>query len=187
MLGPALNTTSGHQPPDGTARLRVKRLRIGGLTRLSAGCGWMLCLPGAFIAGILTVWSGRTVWSWLDTLAPWSPWPSGQSVGGIALPTPEVRPREFLQLERVYLLLTPVQQHPILAVLAVTAFLTVAGAALITFATVAGGLLFNLFARLTGGLEVEMGAVSSRVDPDLAADSSEGGDRNLPDPDALTW
>lgn len=151
------------------------------------GCGWMLCLPGALLAGILAVWAGRSVWAWLDALAPWSPWPSGQSVAGITLPTPELRPRELLQLERVYHQLTPLQQHPVVAVLVLTALLTVVGAVLFTLATVAAGLLFNLFARLTGGLEVEASSLSSAVAPDLATDDSEGGDRYLPDPDELTW
>lgn len=182
-----MNATAGHRRTGGSTSLRVTRLRLGGLIRLSVGCGWMLCLPGALVAGMLTVWAGRTVWLWLDALAPWTPWPSGQSVGGIALPAPELRPRELLQLERAYQLLTPLQQHPVLAVLALTALLTVVGAILFTLATVAGGLLFNLFARLTGGLEVEAGSLSSRVEQDLAANSSEDGDRYLPDPDTLTW
>lgn len=136
---------------------------------------------------MLTVWAGRAMWAWLDGLAPWSPWPRGQSAGGIALPTPELRPRELLQLERAHQLLTPLQQHPALAVLALTALLTVVGAALFTLATVAGGILFNLFARLTGGLEVEVAALSSPLELDSGADANEIGDRYLPDPDELTW
>lgn len=172
--------------PAHSTRARIGRISLRGLARFGAGCGWILSLPFALATSLIGVWAARGLWSWLDALAPWTPWPPGQSLGGIALPAPELRPRELLQVERLYLLLTPVERHPTAAVLIATLLLTAAGALAFIATTIGSGLLYNLFARIAGGLEVETNAVR-QDEGRLKAPTDEVGDQLLPDPDRLQW
>lgn len=172
---------------DQVTLLRVRRLRVGNLAKFGAGCGWLAGAPFGVAASLASVWLARIVWSWLDALRPWSPWPSGQTLGGITLPTPELHPRELLQLERVYNLLSPAQHQPVPVFVAVAVSLAIVGGLLFAAAALGAGLIYNLFAAVTGGLEFEVTPVAARRAPDAAGRPVDGEVAVRPDPDQLEW
>lgn len=101
------------------------------------------------------------------------------------MPAPELRPRELPQLERVYSLLAPTQHQPV-AVFIVSA-VTPAAVGSLSFTAVAlcAGLVYNLFATVTGGIDCEVTPVAILCTPDGAGRAIELGVTTQADPDQL--
>jgi hypothetical protein len=141
---------------DGPMRLAVRRVRLRSLARVGLSIGWLVSLPPALLASAGLTWLARRVWSTLDGWEPWMPWPANTRVGPITLPTPEFKPREALQVEGLYQWLEPLARHPWLGGLLVTLALTALGGLLVALTLTLAGAGYNLFARATGGLELEL-------------------------------
>jgi hypothetical protein len=152
---PALGTRPG-APFAAPSRMTVRRVRLRSLARVGFGLGWLLSLLPAILVSALGVWVLHGIWGTLNGWTPWTPWPPGQRVAGFTLPTPEFRPREALRVEDLYHWLTPVGQHPLLAVVIGAAVLTLVGGIVVALALLLAGAGYNVFARATGGIEFEL-------------------------------
>lgn len=151
-------TTDGFAggPAELPLRLTVRRIRLRSLVRFGLGFGWLVSLPLALAISASATWLLRELWVTLAAWAPWTPWPPGQTVLGVPLPTPELRPRELLHVERLYQILTPLGHQPVLATLLGTVALTALGGLLTTLGLLIAGGAYNAFAGLTGGIEVDL-------------------------------
>ncbi len=143
-------------------RLTVRRVRLGSVARVGCSLGWLISLLPAILTSALAAWVLHSIWSTLNGWTPWTPWPRDTRLGPFALPTPEFRPREALQVEGIYQFLEPVGQHPFVATLLGALALTLLGGALLALIFLLAGAGYNAFARLTGGIEFDVTPAGGR-------------------------
>jgi hypothetical protein len=151
-LAPAIEAARERGP----MRLAVGRVRLGPLARAGFSMGWLAVFLPAMLGSGLTVYVLHGIWRTLDRMEPWTPWPRDTRILGAKLPTPEFDPRAVLRLNGFYDALTPVGHHPFLSALLGTLALMLLGGLVVALTVVLLGLAYNLFARLTGGIEVEL-------------------------------
>ncbi len=154
LAGPGSPEVAARGP--GPLRLSVRRIRLGSLARVGFSIGWLICFLPALLTSAIGAWILHGIWSTLDGWTPWHPWSPNTRIGGFTLPTPEFRPREALRVEGLYQLLEPLGQHPFIAALLGTVALTAIGGGVVALTMLLAGAGYNLFARVTGGLEFEM-------------------------------
>ena len=165
-------------------RLAVGRVRLGPLARAGFSMGWLAALlPAALTSGV-AVYVLHGIWRTLDRMEPWTPWPRDTHILGAKLPTPELDPRDVLRLNGLYHALTPVGHHPFVSALLGMLALMLLGGLIVALTVVLLGMAYNLFARLTGGIEVELTPpVAGR-----AASAARTGDRAVSFDEAdLRW
>lgn len=146
----------GEDAIDRPMRLAIGRVRIGSVARVGFSIGWIVSLIPALLTSGVVAWILHGIWSTLDGWTPWTPWSPNTRIAGIALPTPEFRPREALRVEGLYTMLAPLGQHPYLGAALGTIALTIVGGTIFAIIFILAGWAYNLFAHVTGGLEVEM-------------------------------
>ncbi|HEU5330947.1 MAG TPA: hypothetical protein VFU78_22830 [Thermomicrobiales bacterium] len=137
-------------------RLAVGRVRLGPLARAGFSMGWLAALLPAAVGSGLTAYVLHGIWRTLDRMEPWTPWPRDTHILGAKLPTPELDPRDVLRLNGLYHALTPVGHHPFLSALLGMLVLMLLGGLIVALTVVLLGMAYNLFARLTGGIELEL-------------------------------
>ena len=137
-------------------RLAIGRVRIGSVARVGFSIGWIISLIPALLTSGIAAWILNGIWNTLDGWTPWTPWNPDTRIAGFALPTPEFRPREALRVEGLYTMLAPIGQHPYVGAALGTIALTIVGGIIFALIFILAGWAYNLFAHLTGGLEVEM-------------------------------
>lgn len=136
--------------------MALGRVRLRSVARVGFSIGWCVSLLPALIASALVAWVLHGIWGTLDGWTPWSPWAPDTRILGIALPTPEFRPREALHVDGIYRALAPIGHHPFIGGALGTLALTALGGLLFTLVALLAGLAYNLFARVTGGIEFEL-------------------------------
>jgi hypothetical protein len=137
-------------------RLAVGRVRLRSVARVGFSIGWIVSLIPSLIASGLIAWILHGIWNTLDGWTPWTPWSPNTRIAGFTLPTPEFRPREALHVDGLYQLLAPIGQHPFIGAAVGTVALTAIGGLLFALILILAGGAYNLFARFTGGLELEL-------------------------------
>lgn len=137
-------------------RLAVGRVRLRSVARVGFSIGWIVSLIPALLTSGIIAWILHGIWGTLDGWTPWSPWSPNTRIAGIALPTPEFRPREALHVDGFYEWLAPIGHHPFIGAALGTLALTVIGGAIFAVILILAGWAYNLFAFFTGGLEFEM-------------------------------
>ena len=140
----------------GGTRLAIGRVRLGSLARVGFSIGWIISLVPSLLTSAFCAWVLHGIWTTLDGWTPWSPWSPDTRILGVALPTPEFAPREALRLEGFYQRLEPIGQHPYIGALLGTLVLTIIGGLIFTLILTLAGLAYNLFASVTGGIEFEL-------------------------------
>jgi hypothetical protein len=142
---------------EGPTRLAIGRVRLRSLARVGFSIGWVISLLPALIASALAAWVLHGIWGTLDGWTPWTPWNPSTNVGPFSLPPPpEFRPREALRVEGLYRALAPLGHHPVAGTVLGTLVLTVLGGLLFALILFLAGCVYNLFARATGGIELEV-------------------------------
>jgi hypothetical protein len=140
----------------GPLRMAVGRVRLRSVARVGFSIGWIISLIPALLTSGVVTWVLYNIWRTLNGWTPWTPWPHDTRIAGFTLPTPEFRPREALRVEGFYQFLGPLGQHPVLGALLGAVALTIVGGILFAIIAILAGLAYNLFARVTGGLEFEL-------------------------------
>ncbi len=136
--------------------MAVGRVRVRSLARVGFSIGWAVSVLPALLASALIAWVLRGIWGTLDGWTPWSPWEPNTRIAGFTLPTPEFRPREALRVDGLYQALAPIGQHPLVGAALGTLVLTVLGGIVFALGLILAGWAYNLFARVTGGIEFEL-------------------------------
>jgi hypothetical protein len=137
-------------------RVAVGRVRLRSVARVGFSIGWIISLIPALLTSGIVTWILYNIWRTLNGWTPWTPWPSNTRIAGFTLPTPEFRPREALRVDGFYQFLGPLGQHPLLSAVLGSVALTIVGGILFAIIALLAGLVYNLFARATGGLEFEL-------------------------------
>jgi hypothetical protein len=133
-------------------KIAIRRIGLGSLGKLGCVLGTALALLPSLVCGLLVIGLANLVLNWLASWQELSISLLGQELVNIDL-------TQFLGLEQVVGLLQNVTalSGPILLLLLV--LLALVSGALLAVIIVLVGLLYNLIARVTGGLVVEMDAV----------------------------
>lgn len=141
------------EPP---ARMTIRRVRLRSLARVGFGLGWLVSLLPALLVSAVGVWLLHGLWGIIDGWSPWRPWSADLRIAGLTIPSPELRPRELLHVERLYQLLGPIGHHPYLATAGGAVALTIVGGIVFACALLLAGIGYNTFSRVTGGIEFEL-------------------------------
>lgn len=145
-----------------STRLAIGRVRLRSLARVGFSIGWIVSLLPSLITSAVVAWVLHGIWNTLDGWTPWRPWSADTRILGVPLPSPEFAPREALRLEGLYERLEPIGQHPFIGAIVGTLILTIVGGLVFTVILVLAGLAYNFFASVTGGIEFEMQERPSR-------------------------
>ncbi len=137
-------------------RMVIRRVNHRSLLRVGMSLGWVISFIPALIISSSIAWIAHGIWKTLDGMTPWRPWDPNTKIAGFALPTPEFRPREALNVDSLYQTLAPIGAHPFLGAIAGTILLTIIGGIIVAIIFLLAGIAYNVFALITGGLELEM-------------------------------
>jgi hypothetical protein len=156
------SSVASRQSRPRTTRLAIGRVRLGSLARVGFSIGWIVSLLPSLFTSAVVAWVLHGIWNTLDGWTPWSPWSPDTSILGVRLPSPEFAPREALRLEGLYQRLEPIGHHPFIGAIVGTLVLTILGGLVFTAILTLAGLAYNLFATITGGIEFELNERPSR-------------------------
>ena len=146
-------------PPreQGVTQLALGRVRLRSLARVGFSIGWIVSLVPSLLTSACVAWVLHGIWTTLDGWTPWTPWSPDTRILGLQLPTPPAfQPREVLRVEGLYRMLEPIGHHPFIGAAIGTLALTILGGFVFTLILVLAGLAYNLFASITGGIEFEL-------------------------------
>ena len=132
-------------------KIAIRRISLGSLGKLGCVLGAVLALLPSLACGLLVVGLSNLVLNWLASWQELNISLLGQEIAKIDL-------TQFLGLEELVDLLQTVTalSGPLLLVL--LALLALASGAILALIIILLGLVYNLLARVTGGLVVEMNA-----------------------------
>jgi hypothetical protein len=134
-------------------KIAIRQISLGSLGKLGCVLGTVLALLPSLVCGLLVVGLANLVLNWLASWQEINISLLGQEIANIDL-------TQFLGLEELVDLLQTITalSGPILLVLLV--LLALFSGAILALVIILLGLVYNLLSRVTGGLVVEMDAVS---------------------------